>query len=106
MSQYLQSNLQGDPCHLRDGWGIFLRMRILVASTLLLLAACGSTGPVEVGPGRYRILNESPWSYRHAEAQIIREANEFCAARDGRADIQMGRGVYSKGVASAEFVCR
>jgi hypothetical protein len=86
--------------------GLFFLVRNIVISTLLLLAACGSTGPVEVGPGRYRILNESPWSYRHAEAQIIREANQFCAARDGRADIQMGRGVYSQGVASAEFVCR
>ncbi len=81
-------------------------MRFIVMLVSLFLAACGSTGPVEVGPGRYRILHESPWSYRNAEASIIREANDFCAARGGRADIQMGRGVYSQSVASAEFVCR
>lgn len=77
---------------------------------VLSLAACADTGVMQVGPGRYRITEESGWTVGTAETSVIQKANAHCATLGRTADVQITASrpytAYRHYAgASAEFSC-
>lgn len=76
---------------------------------LLALAACADTGVMQIGPGRYRVTQESFWSAGTAETAVAQRASEYCATSGRLANVNITSRppvLYSSYAgASADFTC-
>jgi len=86
-----------------------MKMIIVLAGLVSLLGCRSSSGVLEVGPGRYRVTAEDAYTVSSAEADIVAQANRFCAGRSQRADLRITQSLPSTGwnfaTASGEFAC-
>ena len=88
-------------------------MKRVILSSMLLLAACAHTSPVQdLGNGMHAVTASANWGgYTGSREEAISQANEFCDKSDQTAGIESfedKRGVSPKGeqTSTLNFKCK